>query len=184
MGLDMYIYKASKPTGINTDIIYDYEALQNRGFSLFAAENAEGEKWFADLMPYCVKVRCVAEYYDVPRIAKAYNLGENAYWCGFGPDGTYFIGDNKKITVTNEEVEKFCIKKEEEWYVTHIKEIAYWRKHYKLQDWFYEHIDGVENCGYYILDADLITEMNGEFNESVSEDDPTEEEALFYHEWY
>lgn len=184
MGLDMYIYKASKPTGIRTDIVHDYAALQDRDFSLFEAENVEGEKWFADLIPYCVKVKCVAEYYDVPRIAKAYNLGENAHWCGFGPDGIYFIGDNKEVAVPDEEVKKFCIKKEKEWYVVHIEEVAYWRKHYTLQDWFYENLGYVENCGYHILNADLIAEMNAEFDEDVAEEDPTDNEALFYHEWY
>jgi len=48
----------------------------------------------------------------------------------------------------------------------------------------YDVLEDVENCGYYILDANVIAEMNELFDENVSAEDPTDDEALFYHEWY
>ena len=65
--------------------------------------------------------------------------------------------------------------------------VAYWRKHYELQSAFYDAIEGVENCGYYVLNRATIENLRDEFPddmEYVPCEDPTEESALFYHEWY
>ena len=86
--------------------------------------------------------------------------------------------------IAKEIEEKYTIVKSVPHYIWIEEEEAYWRKHYDLQEWFYDSIDGVENCGYYILDADMIAEMNEQFGENVPAEDPTDEEALFYNEWY
>ena len=187
MGLDMYIYKASKPTEINDSIIHNYQNLSDKGYSMYDVSDVENEAWFAALMPFCVKVRCVAEYYDIARIAEAYELGENAHWCGFGPDGTYFIGSNKEVAISDEEVQKFCIEKEKEWYVTSIDEVDYWRKNYKLQEALYKAYNkkgiAVENCGYYKLD-DEILEIIKKLSGHECNLDMYNTETLMYHEWY
>ena len=62
--------------------------------------------------------------------------------------------------------------------------MEYWRKNYDLQDWIYDNIEGVDNCGYYVLDLDVVSEINYMFDASIPAVKPSETEALFYHEWY
>lgn len=187
MGLDMYVYKATKPTGFKKKTTYDYDKLREKDYCMFEATDVEDAKWFADLMPFCVKINCVAKYYNMPYIAHKFNLGENAHWCGFGPDGVYFKGDNREITIPDNDINRYCIRKEKEWYVTKIKQVAYWRKHYELQDALHDayKINGVdvENCGYYKLN-DSILGIIKKMSKTKFGLGRYKTETLMYHEWY
>ncbi len=187
MGLDMYVYKASKPVELRTDIVYNYNTIRDKGYSLYEALDVEGEAWFADLMPFCVKIRCVAQYYDIPRIAEVYDLGENAHWSGFGPNGLYFIGSNKEVTIPDEEVEQYCVEHEREWYAVCIEEVAYWRKHYELQTEIHNLYKNkgvtIENCGYYLLDETALNIIK-ELSHTDNQLELYNANTLLYHEWY
>lgn len=119
-----------------------------------------------------------------------YNLPKKSSIGMYSYEGIQISGideDGKRVSqfiCTKDIEEKYTTTKSVPHYIWIESEEAYWRKHYSLQDWFYDNLEDVENCGYYILDANLIAEMNEVFGESVSEDDPTDDEALFYHEWY
>lgn len=187
MGLDMYVYKVKKPTGLKKNVTYNYDDLRNLEYSMFEADDVENELWFADLLPFCVKVRCTAQYYDTQRIAQSFNLGANTMWCGFGPKGFYFRGDNGEITIPDENIEEYCIAKEKDWYVTSMKEVAYWRKHYELQDALYsiyatKGIE-IENCGYYALKPDVLDVINTLSKKKFGLG-RYKTETLMYHEWY
>ena len=41
MGLDMYVYKANKPTGLKEDVVYNYGELREQGYSAFEAEDVK-----------------------------------------------------------------------------------------------------------------------------------------------
>ena len=187
MGLDMYVYQAKKPVGLKTGVIYNYDELRDKGLAMFEADDVENEKWFADLMPFCVKVRCEAQYYDIATIAEKFDLGERAHWCGFGPEGIYFRGEKREITISDEEVEQYCITKEKDWYAVHTKEVAYWRKHYELQTELYNAYElkdkFVENCGYYVID-DEILEIINDMSETKFGLGRYKKGTLLYHEWY
>ena len=47
-----------------------------------------------------------------------------------------------------------------------------------------KHDDGIENTGYYILDLETILEFNSYFPQELPEEEPSEDSALFYWEWY
>ena len=59
-------------------------------------------------------------------------------------------------------------------------------KEYDIQDWFHENLSvQVENTGYYILDEDTIDEFNKAFpDDAFDAEEPTDDSALFYWEWY
>ena len=104
---------------------------------------------------------------------------------GITISGTNKNGEHISQFISNKDIEeKYTITESIPHYIWQSNEEAYWRKNYALQDWFYDNLEGVDNCGYYILNADQIAEMNERFGENVVEDDPTDDEALFYHEWY
>lgn len=189
MGLDMWVRRVRKPE--IEDKVYTTNELYGMGYTAVSVKDVENEPpMFAQLLPYTVTRNVLTSYYNMEKIIADYNLPENSYigmvsYEGIRISGTNSNGEHVSQFVSRTDVnDKYTITKSVPHYVWSEDEEAYWRKHYKLQDWFYENLEGVENCGYYILDADLIAKMNEKFNESVSEDDPTDEEALFYHEWY
>ena len=187
MGLDMWIRRVRKPE--IEDKVYTTDELYDMGYAMVEVKDGDSSM-FAQLTPYTVTRNVLTSYYNMEKMIADYNLPENSSigmisYEGIRISGTNGDGERVSQFVSRTDVnEKYTITKSVPYYVWSEDEEAYWRKHYDLQDWFYNNLKDVENCGYYILDADLIAEMNAKFNESVSEDDPTDEEALFYHEWY
>lgn len=95
----------------------------------------------------------------------------------------------RHITLTSEEIaEKYTVHEDERTLVFRREEIAYWRKHYGVQSFFYDALENVENTGYYLLSEDVLRQFNAASIEKswdplpvVAPDDDT---ALFYWEWY
>lgn len=187
MGLDMWIRRVRKPN--IKDRVYTTKELGS--YSMMSVEEADNESsLFEQLIPYTVVRNVLTEYYDRDKMIADYNLPKKSYISMYSYDGVYMTGtDNNgervEQFISNKDIEeKYTIVKSVPHYIWIETEEAYWRKHYDLQEWFYDNLQNVDNCGYYILDAEQIAEMNDRFDECVSEEDPTDEEALFYHEWY
>ena len=189
MGLDMWVRRVRKPN--IEDKVYTSEELYNMDYSMVSVEEVEKEtSMFQQLLPYTVVRNVLTDYYNKEKMIADYNLPKGSSIWHYSNEGIEISGmdeNGKRVSqfIENKDVEeKYIITKSVPHYIWKESEEAYWRKNYSLHDWFYSSLEGVENCGYYILDADLIAEMNATFNEDVSEDDPTDDEALFYHEWY
>ena len=188
MGLDMWIRRVRKPN--LEDRVYTTEELSSMGYSFVSVEAAEDDALIEQLLPYTVTRDVLTSYYDKKKMIADYNLPPKSSIGMYSYDGIRISGENdngecvSQFISRKEIEEKYTIVKSVPHYIWIEEEEAYWRKHYDLQEWFYDSIDGVENCGYYILDADMIAEMNEQFGENVPAEDPTDEEALFYHEWY
>lgn len=189
MGLDMYILRVKRPKLENK--VYTANELYSADYSMVSVEDARNESsMFAQLLPYTVIRNVLTEYYDKEKMIAYYNLPKNSYigmqsYDGISISGTNDKGERVSQFISREDIEKnYTITKSIPHYIWKSSEEEYWRKHYELQDWFYDNLKDVDNCGYYILNAEQIAEMNERFNENVAEDDPTDEEALFYHEWY
>lgn len=189
MGLDMWVRRVRKPN--LEDKEYTYEELSSMDYSMVSVKDVENEmSMFEQLIPYTIVRNVLTDYYNKEKMIADYNLPKgssiNMYSnAGIEISGINENGERVSQFISDKDIEeKYTITKSVPHYIWKESEEAYWRKHYKLQDWFYDNLENVENCGYYILDADLIAEMNKKFNENVSEDDPTDDEALFYHEWY
>ena len=189
MGLDMWIRRVRKPN--LEDKVYTTSELYAMNYSMISADEVErAGPMFDQLLPYTVVRNVLTEYYNTEKMIADYNLPKESHIWHYSSDGVQISGtddDGNRVSqsISMEEInEKYIVIKTVPHYIWEEDEEAYWRKHYKLQDWFYENIDGVDNCGYYILNAELIADMNETFGETVTEDDPTDDEALFYHEWY
>lgn len=189
MGLDMYVYRIKRPQ--LEDKVYKPEELYDKNLTFVSVENAENEmSLFEQLIPYTETRNVLTDYYDKAKMIADYNLPKDSYIGMVSSEGIRLCGtkDNgERVSqfIDSQEIEKkYIITKSVPHYIWHSSEEAYWRKEYEIQDWFYSNLDHVENVGYYILDADLIAALNAEFDEEIPEDDPDDNEALFYHEWY
>ena len=184
MGLDMYIYRVEKPT-LDPTKLYDPRDLDDY---VVMPPDVAGENNYKDVIPYSQKLRVRNEYYNIEKMKQNSGLtdlhlsmisGGNVSFSGRDAKG-----ERKSLTFTFEEVEKEYTRfAEEECYVFWCEEVAYWRKEYALQDFFYSNLP-VENVGYYLLSGNLIKLFNSKYNENIPVEIPTETTALFYHEWY
>lgn len=186
MGLDMWVRRVRKPN--LEDRVYTAEEISSMGYSAVPVEETEDN--CEQLIPYTVVRNVLTKYYDKAKMIEDYNLPKNSHINTFTADGIRISGKNNngeyvgQFISRRELEEKYIITESVPTYIWYEEDEAYWRKHYELQQWFYDNLEDVDNCGYYILDAEQIAEMNTEFGEHVSEEDPTDDEALFYHEWY
>lgn len=190
MGLDMYVQKIYKPKLDKTS--YTSEHLRDLGHSFVTIE--EFNKYGAamcELRPYCAKTIVTQAYYDVKKIISDYGLPENSYIGMISYEKIAVCGkrgdEHVRQEVSREEIdEKYTLIKDEECYVWHSDEVAYWCKAYDKQSAWYEILDrDVENCGYYELTEDDIGEFRKRFPDDENDFERDEDDsALFYHEWY
>lgn len=194
MGLDMYVYRVRKPK-LDTRV-YTAKEISEMGLASANIEEVKHESSLLEqILPYTMVRNVTDEYIDKAKIIADYNLPKNSYIGMWAPNGIQISGTDgngeyvSQFISKSEIDEKYTLTKTMPTYIWKMEEVAYWRKHYELQEWFYDIIEDahdtqVENCGYYVLDADMIAEMNEQFGENVPEEDPTDDEALVYHEWY
>lgn len=189
MGLDMWIRRVRKPN--LEDKVYTTQEIDDMDYSMVSVEEAENEmSMFEQLLPYTVVRNVLTDYFNKEKMIADYNLPKGSSIGMYSSEGIQISGineDGKRVSqfISNKDIEeKYTVTKSVPHYIWNEYEEKYWRKHYALQSWLYDHLEDVDNCGYYILNADLIAKMNEEFYENVPEDDPTDDEALFYHEWY
>ena len=184
MGLDMYVFKMRKAN--LEDRVYTIGELSELGVSYVSVEDAmRNMDLYTQLLPYTIKREVTAEFYDVQKIIEDYNLPKNA---GIGMisydkivvSGTANNGEYVRQEVTREEIEeKYTLVKTDPYYIWESEEVAYWRKHYDLQDWIYDALGDVDNTKYCYLPEEIVKEINKEFKECI----PVEPD-LFYWEWY
>lgn len=189
MGLDMYVYKVSK-IGLEKRT-YTSAELRELGLSFVSADNVkENEDLYYQLLPYTIKRDVSAEFFDMEKIIADYNLPSNSSIGMMSYEKIIVSGKNEngeyvKQEITREEIDnKYTVTKINPYYIWKDKEVAYWRKHYDLQDWVYDALGNVDNTGYYMLNTNVIQELNDTFNEDVPVMEPTKDSALFYWEWY
>lgn len=189
MGLDQYIYRVRKPK--LEDKMYTHEEIDQLNLVKVSAIDFEtNTNLYAQLTPYVVKRDVECDYYNVEKMIADYNLPENSHIVSWGTEGVELWGTNErgehvKQQISEEEIfEKFVKTEVRPYYIWEEIEEHYWRKNYDLQDWIYNTIEGVDNTGYYILNVGLISDINYTYGANIPEEDPTEESALFYWEWY
>lgn len=180
MGLDQYIFRVKK---LNLeDREYTSEEIENLGYSkAFVDEAADEYDLIEQLIPYTATRQVSCKFINNAKIRKDYNLPDDIHVNMYSSDGIMF-GD--VLIPLNVVGEKYTVTQTKPCYIWKTEEEAYWRKNYDLQEWIYETLENVQNTGYYLLDAEIINELNETFNENIPDEDPTDEEALFYWEWY
>lgn len=182
MGLDMNILRIKKPH-LDAYRIYSRDDLD----CIILEEDCLKQPKYQELTPYLQRVRVRSLYVDMERIRKDYGLSEKSYLGHMSADVVGIRDIDRSVEISAKTIEeKYSFNRVEDCYVCNAEEVRYWRKAYDVQDWFYENIESeVENTGYYLLSKDLLEEFNEAWPEdSVLVEDPDEESALYYWEWY
>lgn len=152
MGLDISLYRISKPSGIENRI-YTSSELYSLGLNAIPSEYLKypaGE----DLAPYCQTIKMEVQYIDVGQIRKDYGLPESAEVVMQSGDGSISMskgsGESGSIDIGYQELEeKYLVTQVEDYAAFQKTEVAYWRKDYAVSDFFSEHIQKkLENTGY------------------------------------
>lgn len=192
MGLDMYVFRIRKPD-LNYRV-YSQDEIRELNLTTCTIDDFEkADAAMSQLLPYVSKIKVINEYYDVEAIIKDYNLPAKSHIGtvsshGIRVSGKSTSGQWVSVDISTEEIEcKYIISKIEDSYAWKTQDVAYWRKHYDLQERFYELIGDVENCGYYLLDVETINTLRDEYEADMSDvplEAATDKSALFYHEWY
>lgn len=189
MGLDQSIYRVSKPN--IEDKVYTAEKISTMGLCRASVEEFESDiHLVGQLKPYVVKRDVECKFYDVEKMIADYNLPKDSHIWRYGGGGISIggvteSGERVNQEISDDEIQEKYIKTEMlPHYIWAEEEVKYWRKCYELQDWIYENIDTADNTAYCILSTELIHAINDWFGEDIPVEEPTEESALFYWEWY
>lgn len=184
MGLDMEIRRVSKPH-MDNSVIYDRENI----CGIILDKEELKEPMYQQLAPYTQPLQIRSKYYDMDKIRSDYGLSKDSYISMMSAQRIAITDreTHKTVEISSHDIDyKYTVERVEDQFVCNAEEIRYWRKAYDIQEWFHDHIDGeVENTGYYILSGDLCLKFNKAFQEDAIEaEEPDDESALFYWEWY
>lgn len=184
MGLDMEIRRITKPH-MDDSVIYDRVDISG---IILTAEELEAPK-YCQLAPYTQQLQVRCKYYNMAKILEDYKMPAGSYLSMRSSLGIAVTAPKtgKTVEISNDDIErKYTIERVERCFVCDCAEVRYWRKAYDIQDWFHENIEVVvENTGFYILSGELLLRFNKAFqNDKVKVEEPGEESALFYWEWY
>ncbi len=202
MGLDMYVYRATRPTegevcGLKGRSMKQIEELLP-GVSSFDLSDDDVKVRLKFVRPWMTVIRRKHEAWDMEKLRADAGVPDDAVWWGTDyEDGTVvfhyggkdggeeFDIDLKKATAGREK--EFLVVEQHSYGLVRLDQVAYWRKNYDLQEavtwaWRAEHPDEeLLNCGYYPLNAGMLEMINGEREGDLERIPGTE---LFYHEWY
>lgn len=198
MGLDMFVFRARRPT-VDMNLIYD---SQNAPGNLTMEEKDINLSAYQQLKPYCEKIRILRHDINYEKIAKDNGLEKVRLVGQF--DDFYLFEDGEieedlaktcvdimnhdyasYISIFQEDMDKkYSIPREDVAYVTELEEVLYWRKEFEVRDWFHYSLQTrIENTGFYILDEKIINKYNKKYKDKQLPES-TKDTALFYHEWY
>lgn len=198
MGLDMFVYRVSKPH-LDDELVYDYSDLDGIIISAYDVDDPAVTELtsksdvtvrkLTDLLPYTQLVKVRFKEYDMKRIQKDFGLPEQSYIGGSSSAKITVKSRNggKELEIPMSTVKKkYIVDVVENCLFAKCEEVMYWRKAYDVQAWFHGEIQpDVENVGYYILDEYLLKEYNEKYPDyRFPFEIPCGESALFYHEWY
>lgn len=158
MGLDMYMYRASK-IGAKLKEKYNY----NDTLKILMKYDCLNE--IPDFLKgIASETIATYAYYDIKKLSKEYNRKMTLTERGYNPDYITVSGDDGfEITIREPELsEKYTYQKEEHIYVFEKEEVAYWRKANMIRNWLVEHIDNFsynDNCEKYECTEELLTDL-------------------------
>lgn len=184
MGLDMYLYRASKTNN------FDEAQFQ------MPAEYADGKdgKYAAlvkQIRPFLTKVKHKTALYDTEKIAADYGMSEPVHVSIICGDGrvTFMDAKGRQAEIKGKDIdEKYTRYEVLTYYICKLEEIAYWRKHWDLE----EAIEAacsvkVENCGYYHMTRKMMNVVRRidptKYNDKLAGIDLSARD-IFFHIWY
>ena len=194
MGLDMYLYKLSKPTkSVEYLSQMSRDELIKNGYAVFDISKTLPPN-FERIRSLAKKIITFDTYIDIDKIQHDFNIPDYAdiidrYWSN---DNIIYVFDcihnNETIIIPRESyqakyivtqtMKAFCIKR---------TELAYWRKNYDLSEEFHQSCDtAIKNCGYYPLNEAMkhrLMELDPFAYEAI-QNQKSHDHAIVYHETY
>lgn len=200
MGLDMYLYRATRVASDDLKVMNgmsseEIDKMYPRTL-IVTEENLKDEPTlYTELLEYMSPITVKNTYVDLLKLKADHNVHADAIIVGESYDGEN-VGysfktpndDIKRVSLSYSDMEtKYTFVRTDNAHIVYIDEVHYWRKAYEIQDAFYAHRT-IENCGYYKLSQEELEAIADKYDTSLYElvDDFPDgvDEALFYHEWY
>lgn len=189
MGLDMYLYKISKPK-LNKNKVYKADEIDA---SYVKLDELENDQIPYSMMKYCEEILVEHNYPDFEKIFKEfknkYPDKYDKYTDDWQPvyyqthDGInttielYKDGDSKiKLELTNDTINNYTIKKVDKCLAWKSEEIAYQR------GWLDDNAPLPENC-HYCHNEDLIAELVYDYGLSKDFIDNWSDDTFFFAWW-
>lgn len=185
MGLDSYVFQVSRPT--LPERTYQFQELASKLIVITPQE--QGETRYRGLLPFAQKVSVVSTYYDMERLQHAFEFDDKPQIFVFHSSGHIWVSGRKNGGQEKHQVygPDYTFEKEERCFVCQQDELAYWRNAHEVQNFFYEQLGDIENAGYYQIPKETILAFNSVAPASwgrLPEMEPSEDQGLFYYEWY
>ena len=192
MGLDSYIFKVKAPTDEQMRRI-KYCTWNNIGEKLnltaIAADDFKNlPDSLAELSAYvkpAVLPRVVFQFENWCRDHGVDSEKVNGWWSG--PAGFNIFVESEdgsqEFHISLDETKSYEAEIQQQVILFSSEEIQYWRKNYKVQDYFYENYD-VDNCKYVEITKDDLKYIRDRIDAYTSVPKLAEDEHLFYYEWY
>lgn len=197
MGLDMYLYKFSKPRKTVEELNKkSADDLRNAGYFVFFKEDSELPANFDAIRHLALEVNVDANYINFKKIREDFHIPEDAYVVGesyssdkIGYSFEFPSHEHKHIDIPTDEFEaKYIFTQKSPAYCIEGEQVGYWRKHYDLEDAFYAACDtDIENCGYYPFNDqmwDVLQQYDEEQYANVKDYRNDPDCVICYHEWY
>ena len=189
MGLESYVFRIIKPEPLNEEVVTEDE-LHSVGLSFIRITGLDPQM-FQDLIPYSLQARVITPNLDMDGICKVYGKSVEDSCRAFHGDGSidFLTSDAGVVHISADELQKkYTVNQEEPALLFFSEKVAYWRKNYSVQSFFYEHILGIENTGFYLISKKVLEQYHKLSRKnawlSLPPEAPSEYTALFYHEWY
>ena len=198
MGLDMYMYKFSKPRQTVAELNQkSADKLREAGYFVFFKDAEELPANFDAIKHFAVDVNVDADYINFKKIREDFHIPDDAHIIGesysYENIGYTFefpsTHEHKHIDIPTHVFEaKYVFTQKSEAFCLEGEQVGYWRKYYDLEDAFYKACDtAIENCGYYPFNDkmwNVLQQYDEEQYTNVADyrDDP--DCVICYHEWY
>ena len=192
MGLDSYIFKVKAPTAEQMRRV-KYCTWDNIGEKLNLTAIAVDD--FKNLPDHIAELSAYGKPAVLPRVIFQFenwcidhgldSEKVNGWWSG--PTGfNIFVGSedgSEEFHISLDEIKSYEAEIQQQAILFSSDEIQFWRKNYKVQDYFYENYN-IDNCKYVEITKDDLKYIRDRIDAYTSVPKLAEDEHLFYYEWY
>ena len=196
MGLDMFVYGIRKVQESEIPEVPTFEWLDKRNYRYFIADDGDLDACspnpcIADLIPWSVVREFDSVEVDWNKIRADNGLSPDAFIVAANSNincSAYIIrGEAKEVVIrVPNESEQYRLIRKRQLLIYRTDELAYWRKDYDLQSFFYERIDDLDNVTYAEINPELLSDLKHYLSENRKEQQKLGKayDSYMYYEWY
>ena len=192
MGLDSFIFKVKAPTADQMRRVKycTWDNIKEKlGLSALAVDDFKNvSEELKELKPYTKPAVLSRQVLDFDSYCEDHSINQSMI-CGFHHtfEGlTILLRNDEEIEgrlITNDVLKSYEKEIQQQVLLFNEQEVQYWRKNYRVQDYFYEHYN-VDNCKYVEISREDLKYIRDRIDAYTSVPKLAEDEHLFYYEWY